>query len=94
MSGFFETLSVTILFMFIVNILGQLFSDSRVYGTYVTVVSIIVIYVLLCPLGRPGEIYNDSDISLENPYYDEGEEYEFASSVYENFELTQDESYD
>ena len=52
MSGFFETLSVTILFMFIVNILGQLFSDSRVYGTYVTVVSIIVIYVLLCRLSK------------------------------------------
>lgn len=89
LSGLFETLSVTIIFAFAVNIMGNIFADSKVYKTYMTVISMIIIYVLLFPFGDIKDVFeNYSEENIENPYYSEGEEYEFVNDVYANFELS------
>lgn len=86
MAEFFETLSLAIIFMLIVNILSKAFIDTKIYKTYMIAIAVIIIYILICPLSRIDEISGDfKESSVDSPYYGEGEEYEFFSNVYENY---------
>ena len=86
MTAFFETLSLAIVFMLIVNVLSKVFVDTKIYKTYMVAIAVIIIYILICPLARIDEISGDfKESSVESPYYGEGEDYEFFSDVYENY---------
>lgn len=91
MDGFIETLTLILISCFIVNLIGSIYPNTKTKHTYMVVLSVIIVWICISPLTVLIDLFKDiSEFneteflqSLESPYWEDGEEYEFVSSVYE-----------
>ncbi len=93
MEGFTQTLSLILISCFIINLISSMYPQTKNKHTYMVVISIIIVYICVTPisdfltnLSDFSEIFESAyqpDYGV-NSYWEEGEEYEFVSGVYED----------